>query len=163
MVLLMLHPSLLYAGKIADLFSTEVLGIRWRSTKEQVAKAFPNGKSRKQFGIQTYTIPDGRPLFETRRNLDNNIQFVFNTEGRMKGVNIGFPSDTDGFKNLLNKLDTYFGKHQSDPNGKSATVAEWPEDNGIKIVLADIGGAFGKVKVVLSIEYVELGNGVGPR
>ena len=111
-IFLLLFPSLLYAGKIAETFSTEIFGIGWKSTQEQVAKAFPNGKSRKHFGTQTYTVPDGRTLFETKRTLDNHIQFVFNVEGQLNGVNIGFPNGTDAFNNLLSKMTTHFGQHE---------------------------------------------------
>jgi hypothetical protein len=155
MILLLLLPSLVYAGKIADAFSTEIIGVRWGSTQKQVAKAFPKGESRKHFGVLTYTVPDGRTLFETERTLDNNIQFVFNAEGKLNGVNIGFPNGADAFNNLLKKLTTHFGQHELPLKNKSATVVTWPEDNGIKIVLKHLTGLFGKVKIVFSVEYVE--------
>ena len=154
-ILLLLFPSLLYAGKIAETFSTEIFGIGWKSTQEQVAKTFPNGKSREHFGVLTYTVPDGRTLFETKRTLNNNIQFVFNVEGQLNGVNIGFPNGTDAFYNLLSKMTSHFGQHELPLRNKSATVVTWPEDNGIKITLKHVTGLFGKVKIVFSVEYVE--------
>jgi hypothetical protein len=153
-VVLLLSPGSASAGKIAEIFSGEIFGVRWGSTVQQVAAVFPDGKSKEQFGHQTYKTLDGKTLFGVKRNPDNYIQFVFNAEGQMNGVNIEFPDGTDGFGTLLNKLDTYFGEHTSLPNA-AATVVQWPEDSGIRITLGYIPSMFGKGGVLFSIGYLK--------
>ena len=153
-VALMLTPASVSAGKIAEIFSSEIFGARWGSNQQQVSKAFPDGKSEEQFGIQTYTIHDGRTLFGIKRNPGKYLQFVFNAVGQMHGANIEFPNGADGYGTLLNKLNTYFGPHTFHPDNKSATVIEWPQDEGIKISLVYIPRMFG-AEIVFSIANVK--------
>jgi len=153
-VALMLTPASVSAGKIAEIFSSEIFGARWGSNQQQVSKAFPDGKSEEQFGIQTYTIHDGRTLFGIKRNPGKYLQFVFNAVGQMHGANIEFPNGADGYGTLLNKLNTYFGPHTFHPDNKSATVVEWPQDEGIKISLVYIPRMFG-AEIVFSIANVK--------
>ena len=137
-VALLLTPRSVSAGKIAEIFSSEIFGVKWESNEQEVSAVFPDGKSETTFGIQTYTIHDGRTLFGVKRNPGNYIQFVFNAVGQMHGVNIEFPNGAEGYSTLLNKLNTYFGPHTFHPDNKSATVVEWPQDEGIKISLVYI-------------------------
>ena len=153
-VALMLTPASVSAGKIAEIFSSEIFGVRWGSNQQQVSKAFPDGKSEEQFGIQTYTIHDGRTLFGIKRNPGKYLQFVFNAVGQMHGANIEFPNGADGYGTLLNKLNTYFGPHTFHPDNKSATVVAWPQDDGVKISLVYVPRMFG-AEIVFSIANVK--------
>lgn len=150
----LLFPASVSAGKIAEIFSSEIFGVKWESNEQQVSAIFPDGKSEKQFGFQTYTIHDGRTLFGVKRNPGNYIQFVFDAAGQMHEVNIEFPNGADGYGTLLNKLNTYFGPHTFHPDDKSATVVEWPKDDGIKISLVYIPRMFG-AEIVFSIANVK--------
>jgi hypothetical protein len=145
-----LSPTPASAGKIVEVFSGEIFGVKWGSNQQQVSTVFPKGKSKKQFGIQIYTVRDGRTLFGVERKPNNYIQFVFNADGQMHGVNIEFPNGADGYGTVLNKLNTYFGPHTFHPENKSATVVEWPQDDGFKITLGYIPKMFG-AEIVFSI------------
>jgi hypothetical protein len=155
LVALLFFPVSLSAGKIAEVFSGEIFGVKWGSNQQQVSQVFPKGKSKTKYGIQSYTVRDGRTLFEIKRKPDSYIQFVFNSEGQLHGVNIEFPNGSEGFGTLLNKLTSYFGQHIYDPNKKSAIFVEWPEDAGIKIMMGHVPGVFGKGDILFSIENLK--------
>jgi hypothetical protein len=171
-VALLLAPAPVSAGKIAEVFSGDIFGVKWGSNQQQVSKVFPKGKikkmydlhfskvapkgkSKKMYGTHFYTVQDGRTLFGIKRNPDNTIKFVFNAEGKMNGVIIEFPNGVDGFGILLNKLNTYFGPHTFDPNRESMVI-EWPEDSGIKISLMGVFFNILYIKTESSVTKEEL-------
>ncbi len=93
-------------------------------------------------------------LFGIKRDPDNFIQFIFNDNGRLTTVGIEFPmKSARDFEDLLNRLDTYFGKHDSVQNQPGADIAQWPEDDGVEITLTHIQGGPGVRQLIFTVEY----------
>ena len=143
-----------HSGNVADIFAQDVFGAPWGSSIKTVTTALPDGKQETQLGMTTYTIKDGRKLFDIKRDPDNYIRYHFDAEGSMNGVGIQFPLDSaDDYGTLLNKLNTYFGKAESVPNSFGAIYVRWPEDEGITISLTHIPGQLKLGELLFAIEY----------
>jgi len=124
------------AGKVAKIFSEDVFGVPWDATGDEVKRVYPGGESKSERGMSTYTIQDDRPLFGVKREKDNYIKFIFDTDGLAKGVSVEFPIDNpDNFVVLLNKLIGYFGEYSYLRHLFETNYAEWPEDDGITLFL----------------------------
>jgi hypothetical protein len=147
------------AGRIADLFSEGLFGLKWGATREEIDTAFPGGKWETVIPVTIYWVSDTRRVLNIERCKESRLGFVLNSEGRMNSVIIEFaPCDsTDRFAELLLKSQEAFGPmlpvDMERVTRTSAVMVEWEFDQGVKVTA---GGTseFNKGAMTLSISKV---------
>jgi hypothetical protein len=129
-----------HAGPIHDTFRGGVLGVPWGTPLDVLTGTYPNGDHMFAVtpGHRAYWVKEGTPFLSVPRPT-NGVLYGLDENNRVSVVAIAF--EFERALELRNTLTSLFGVPISMPSKGKSTSYGWKADNGIAVVVTEMGDA----------------------